>query len=302
MENYWWFFALMTSFVCSIFAYSNQIFKMHGLLLMLYRGLLVAFISIPFVLLRKPISEPYFYVFCFLQGLVVAFNDNRLFRAAKAFGAEVSSIFQPLAISLIFIMWLILTPSLFFTYISEPLKFLGIILCLAGVIYSIISLRKAKVSKIAFMFLLPALFALSVSDILNKMSMKYGKEDLITAIIYYSFITGLVSGLCNLFFYIKKKQKISNVFKRKNFINGALLSIIITLTVILKNISMHLASNPAYVSAIILLYPLWIVFGNNAYSYFKAKKTGYKKVNFKIVSLLLSSIIALVLISNSFVK
>ncbi len=294
----WWAFALCASLISALSSYSNQIFKMNGLLLMVYRGFLVALITLPAVLMLPPIKEPLYYVFCTLQGMCIAFNDNRFFRAVKAFGAEVTSIIQPISISFIFVFWLFFKPSQFNEYCQAPLTSAGIIACLAGITFSIIKIRNSKSSSKAFLFLLPMLIILSFGDIFNKKSMYYGQENLTSAIVNYAFITGIICGISNLFVYIKKRKKISAIFKGKNIARGAILSIIIIISMAFKNLAMNYAKNPAYVSAIILLSPIWIITGNNIYVKLKKAKTGYSHVKPWLAGLLLISVIGLVMLNR----
>lgn len=298
MNNYWWIFSLLTSLMVAVYFLANQIFKMNGLLMMVYRGFLVALIVLPFVIFRTPIKEPLFYLYCSLQGLAIAFNDNRFLRASKAFGAEVTSTIQPISVGIIFIMWLIFKPYTIALYAENPIKSMGIVACLVGITYAIIKIKNSKASKIAFLYLLPVLFLLSVGDILNKQSMFHGRENLTTAIFYYAFITGIICGACNLFVYIRKKQKISTIFKKKNLKKGLAVSVIAVILMAFKNLAMFSASNPAYASAIILMSPIWIILWNNFNAYIKGKKSGYAKVNIKLISLLLLCVISLVLLNN----
>lgn len=298
MESYWWGAALACSLVDAAYVYMNQVLKMPGLLIMLYRGFLVSLLMLPLVLITTPIKNEMFYVFCVIQGATIAFNDYRFFRASKAFGAEVSSIIHPLSISVMFLMWLLITPAQVQEFIREPLRFAAISACLGGIIFAIIKLRHAKASHKAFLYLLPCLFTLAVGDIFNKKSMYYGAEDLSSAIIYYSFITGIVCGLCNLFFFVKKKQNFAAVVQKSNLYKGLIVSLTVIILMVFKNLSMYLTPNPAYASAIILLYPLWIMLGNNMYLHFSGRHTNYARVDFRLVIGLLVAIIGLVLLNS----
>lgn len=298
MSQYWWLIALICSFITAGYVYINQVYRMPGLLIMLYRGFFVGILTLPLVLSYEPIHNWQFYAFCTAQGLAIAFNDYRLFRAIKVFGAEVSASIQPLAISVMFVFWLIITPQQLFALLGHPFYFVAIIACLGGIIFSVIKLRNAKASGRAFIYLFPVLIVLAIGDILNKKSMQYGAENLVSAIIYYSCITGFVCGFANLFVYIKRKQSFKPVFQKANIIHGLFVALIVIILMIFKNYSMYLTPNPAYVSAIILLYPLWIMSANNLYYKINGKQTGYAKINIKLLLILLISIISLVIITT----
>lgn len=297
---YWWLIALACSLVTAGYVYINQIYKMPGLLIMLYRGFIVGFLTLPLVLMHEPIHNWQFYAFCTAQGLAIAFNDYRLFRAIKVFGAEVSASIQPLAISVMFVFWLVITPQQFWNLSSHPYYFSAIIACLGGIIFSVIKLRNAKASARAFVYLSPVLICLAIGDILNKKSMQYGAENLVSAIIYYSCITGFVCGFANLFVYVKRRQSFHNVFLKANLRHGLFVALAVIVLMVFKNLSMYLTPNPAYASAIILLYPLWITLGNNIYCWTKGKQIGYARVNVKLLFILLASVVGLVILTTRF--
>lgn len=298
MSQYWWLIALVCSLITAGYVYINQIFKMPGLLIMVYRGFMVGFLTLPFVLLNEPIHNWQFYAFCSAQGLAIAFNDYRLFRAIKVFGAEVSASIQPLAISVMFVFWLVITPAQFFGLLDHPYYFMAIVACLSGIIFAVIKLRNAKSSAKAFIYLLPVLIGLAIGDILNKKSMQYGAENLVSAIIYYSCITGFVCGFANLFVYLKRRQNLHNLFLLPNLKHGLIVALLVIILMVFKNLSMYLTPNPAYASAIILLYPLWIMGGNNIYCWTKGKTIGYARVDWKLLLLLLISVVGLVILTT----
>ena len=274
--------------------YANQVFKLHGTKAMAYRGLGQAALLLPFMFWFEPIHNWQFYALCLFQGGLIGFDDNRLFRSAKAFGAEVTSAVQPLSLGLIFILWLVLNPGQFGELLSEPAKFILSVLCLAGVTFSILGLLQAKASRRALRYLLPVLFAMSLNDVINKECMSLGAERLSSAVYYYILITSAVYGAANLFAYLKRYD-FSELLNISHMKKGAVIIILTTVVMILKNLAMSLTPNPAYASAIIFLYPLWIILGNNLYYRLKACKT-YPRINFKVIAVLLTSVIGLILL------
>lgn len=294
----WWIFSLCASFSSAIYSCVNQIFKMDGKLITVYRGLLVSFIMLPFVLMKPPITNPTFYILCIIQGFVVGYNNNKMFRATKAFGAATTSTIQPLSIGLMFFLWIIITPSEFFFLASHPVKFVAIILCLLAATFSVIQMKKAKTTKVAFKYIVPILLSAPIMDILNKKSMQAGSENLSSAVVYYICITAFICGLSNLVLFFKGRQKINSLYKKNNLKKGFIVAIVAIAITAFRNLSMYYTANPAYVSAIILLAPIWIIIGNNLYMKITKKKTGYKKVNVYLASLLLMSIIGLILLNK----
>lgn len=297
MYNYWWLIALICSFLSAIYIYSNQIFKMHGQLLMVYRGIGSAVLFLPLMPFFSPVDNWQFYVLCTVQGCLIGFNDARFFRSSKAFGAEVTSAMQPLSIGLIFLLWLIIKPSQLLALWQNPVRFGIIVLCIVCVMISIFNLRNGKASRRAFTYLTPCIFALAVNDVINKEAMTHGKEQLLSAIYYYNFITSLVAGSINLSTYLRRHGT-TQLFVKKNISDGLFIIILVTFSVVAKNLSMLTTPNPAYASAIIFLYPLWITAANNIYEHFSGRKN-YQRIDLKLLLLLLVSVIGLIIFGQS---
>ncbi|MCM1324040.1 MAG: hypothetical protein NC218_07750 [Acetobacter sp.] len=294
MEQYWFIVAIFCSLLTGIFLYTNQVFKLSGPLFMVFRGVGQFLALLPFVMLFQPVHNIAFYILCATQGCLIAFNDYRLFRSSKAFGAEVTSSLQPLAIGLIFILWLVVNPADLKAMLNAPIHLVLVILCLLGITVSILKMKSAKTSSRAMKYLLPCLCLLSINDVINKEAMMSGAENLVSAIYFYCLITAFVSGGVNLYVYLKKHQFVE-LLKPQYRIKAVVIVFLVTMSMICKNYAMFLAPNPAYVSAIIFLYPLWIVLGNMLYRHFGGH-IACASVRLSTVSVLLTSVIGLILL------
>ncbi len=294
MEQSWYLFALLASMASASYNSVNQFFKMPGSLLMVYRGLMVALIILPFMLMHPFIRNPYFYVACVLQGLLIAFIDYRFARAVKAFSASVASAIQPLSIGVIFFVWLIVMPSVARDYVAHPQHFLTVLICLTGIVFAALKLRNAQSSRRAMKYLAPCLIVMAVGDILNKKAMLLGSENLTSAIFGYCFITGVVCGVWNLRLYMKQRLPIKRIFEKKYLIQGGVISLSVILLMAFKNAAMSGTPNPAYVTAVVLIYPLWILLGNYVYK-LKNPKARVAWVSPWIIFLLVFCVIVLIL-------
>lgn len=294
MEQYWFIIALICSLLNGIFIYTNQVFKLAGPLFMVYRGWGQFLSLIPFIFFFSPIHNFTFYILCIVQGGLISFNDYRMFRSSKAFGAEVTGSLQPLVIAPIFILWLLVNPSDLIRMINHPLHFLAVILCLSGITFAILKMKQAKASSRAMRYLLPCLCLLSINDVINKESMMHGAENLMSAIYFYCLITAFISGGVNFLRYIQK-HNVTELVKKQYRYKALFIIFMITLCMITKNYAMFLAPNPAYVAAIIFLYPLWIVLGNMLYRHLGGR-IACASVQLSTVSILLVSVIGLILL------
>lgn len=72
--------------------------KLKDSLIMIYRGIGTGLILLLFAPLVPYNFSPMFFYLCIFQGFLIAYLDNRLFNAANSFGAEVTSVIQPIII------------------------------------------------------------------------------------------------------------------------------------------------------------------------------------------------------------
>jgi len=292
MNNFWWLLAVALSLLTATYVSINQYIKIKGSVLMVYRGLGTGLLLLPLIFYFPVISNPIFYLLCFLQGLVLTLGENRILNSAKTFGAEVTSLIHPISITLIFMVWLLIHPSEFFGLLEHPTKFTAITFSLIGVAISLILISKAKSNRKALYFLMVAMSCEVFIDITNKETTHLGAENIISAIYYYTLITSLVAGVCNILFQDKKQFK--NIFNRQNLKYAWFFVIFAIFHSVLKTYAMYLSPNPAYVAAIVHSYPVWIMLGNN-YLFAKFNNSHYIRIKPQYISLLLLSIVVLIL-------
>ncbi|MBQ8660733.1 MAG: hypothetical protein IJ482_00200 [Alphaproteobacteria bacterium] len=295
MSELWWLWALCSSVLMSMMIYANQIFKMPSSLMMTYRGLVQSLLLLPFFPFFEAPQTPWFWLLGIIQGIMIAYSDKKVFLCSRLFGGEIVASLKPYVIFLVFVLWLIIKPSQFFALLDEPLRFALIVLCLAGVICSLRAICKGKASKEALIMLLPAFLVAAFIDTNNKYMTTLGASaGLPSAIFYYCWITALVSGLPNAIkFCCHRDWRLA--FAPRHVVGGLVVVACSVCSNIFKNTAMFYTKNPAYVAAVMSLYPVWIIIWNNFYFRLKNAEQ-YPRCNLAAVSLLLTAVIALILL------
>lgn len=295
MQQYWWLISFFASFIFAMYIFANQVFKLKGSLIMIYRGIgagLLLLLLVPFV--PYNFGSMFFYL-CIFQGFLIAYLDNRLFNAANRFGAEVTSVIQPISVLFGFVLWFILVPQQFFDLCADPLRLVLISASVFGMVCSVLMLKKNPLNRVALLYLLPALLTVTLLDIQGKVLMNIGQEKVFAAIFYYSLITSLVAGSANAIAFFNGGGNIREVFVPRNLLCAGIPVIVLILSMYtFKNYSLYLGSNPAYVMAIIYAYPIWILLANNLLSRY-VKHQNYAKPSKKVLLTMVISIIVLIL-------
>ena len=295
MQQYWWLVSVFASFIFAMYIFANQVFKLKGSLVMIYRGIGAAIVLLPFIPLIPGVADPKFYYLCLVQGVLIAYLDNRLFNASSRFGAEITGVIQPVSVLFGFVIWFILVPQQFWDLCQNPWRLFLITASILGIVASVLMLKKNPMSRKAFFYLLPALLTVTALDLLGKKLMDIGQDNVLGAIFYYSVITSVVAGGVNAIAFFREGNGIAEVLRLKNLLFAGIPIIVLILAMYaFKNYSLYLSENPAYVMAIIYSYPIWILLANNIYSHYFTSKL-YARPNRLVLLTMMVSIIVLIL-------
>lgn len=251
---------------------------------------------LPFAGLFTPVPHWEFYALCTLQGALIAFVDGKFFVALRRWGAEVATSLQPFSIGIIFVLWLIISPSTILVYLREPFVALLIVAAMAGIVVSVRLFNRSPISMQALKFLVLTLTVGAFCDIVNKKVMNYGQGDLVSASYFYVLLIALVAGAINLVVYLRDNGSLKKAVAAENVKYLPVFVLLIGCNVS-KNFAMFYAFNPSYVAALMYIYILWIALFN----LLKARLTPnvpYNRMNVKAALLLLTSAIVLILASG----
>lgn len=291
----WWLLALFGSCLSGIIIYINQVFKMPSSLLMIYRGCTVSLLLLPFIPFFTAPAIPMFWFLSAIQGLIIAYSDKRIFLCSRIYGGEIVGSLRPFSVAMVFVVWLVISPIQLLEMLKEPARFCAIVACMVGIVYSLIMANKGNITKSAFKELLPALILFAIVDINNKYINTLGSTvGINSAVFYYCFITSLFAGLPNAITFFKHRDW-RLIFAPSYVLGGLLMCLSIIAVNFVKAPAMIYAPNPAYVSAIMAAFPIWIVAWNNFYYRLKGAEE-FPHCNFKAVLLLLISIVTLILL------
>src|SRR5688572_12403325 len=103
----WLFPALLASLSVALFAAINQRYQLRGDVLIIWRGLIPAFVLCPLLLFVPVPADPAFYLYVGLNAVLVRFYDTWFFETTKRYGAGLPLKLNPLMVIFIFTGWLI---------------------------------------------------------------------------------------------------------------------------------------------------------------------------------------------------
>lgn len=288
----WYLSALLCSILTALYLIFNQYMKMQPALLMVYRGVFLAILLSPFIFIISPISNATFYVLAVIQGCLVAFMDNRFFAIAKRHGAEIVSSVQPLSLVIIFTIWVMLNPEQIVLFSENPYLMTGIVLSVLGITVAVFALVADTKTLSVFKKIWWLVPGVSAIDILNKKIMTECGTEILSGLYYYTLVVSFVAGICNLLVVLKNKQNLKEIFRLPVLGKGVVIILIILLSMFSKNYAMYMSQNPAYVSSIILLAPVWVMFLNEIY----LKKEDVQVIRLRKIPIMILSVSIMLLI------
>ena len=292
----WVLFALGASIVNALYYMCLQNIKLKPRIFMIYRGLVVALLVVPFLFFYSVLSAWQFYLISFIQGLIIAYLDFRLFKANRRYGAETVSSITPLTVAAVFIIWCVVDPLIIVKYADNPLQSAAIISAICGIIFAMMKYREVNFTKEAVVYLIPVIMLDAVCSVLNKTIMQYSEDSLYGLCYWRIFITSMIVGIVHLIFFLKNKYPVAELTDR-NSLKKTWFFIFMPMSMLFRNMGMYYAENPSYVSAIVYIALLWIIFFNR-YIHFVHFKRIYMQIDKKWALVMLGSVILLILATN----
>lgn len=289
----WLFFALITSLLYAFYHLCNQLSSLKAELFIIYRGLLIALIATPFMLMTFHIFPWQFYAIVVFQGVTISYMDFKYYQAFHRFGAENVNSIRPLTVLITFILWLILRPSTLLVYYHAPLHALIILLALMAIVFAVMKYQNQKIGRDSLKFVVPLLVLSSLIDMSNKVITEYNDGLLLPLTFHRVALTGWIIGIINLLINRKYLTDPKELINLQNIRRASFL-ILLILSMITINFSMHYTTHPAYTSAITYLSVIWLVLINKIRASM-GQKSAYQSIAFKWILLLLIAAITLAL-------
>ena len=252
----WVINGLIYGFFTAVYMLFNQHYKLNGYVLGIWRGFGICLLFLPFLFFTNIPTDINYWYLLILQGICIGIYDSRIFFASAKFGAGPTSRFMAVSVLLTTFAWWFLTPQKFLQLFSQGNLLVTLMLILCGFSFCYWQMLKSEVSRETALYTLPAVLALASMSIITKYIATDG-HSLWQGLIYYLTVSTFISGLYNLICYRLQKQ--SDIIISKQMLKiGSLLVTFSSLLIIAKTMALRIAPNPGYVTALLLIAPLFI--------------------------------------------
>ncbi len=266
----WAVFAFIASLSRATSRVSNQYFQLPGLSLILWIKFLIILYLLPVVFFIPWPTNSLFYIFLIIQAPLVIYQDKKTFDLTANHGGGFVTRIEPLSVVLLFFLWLLFAPAVLQANLENPLRFISIGIIISAIAYFAMRLRKCEINASVFKQMIPLVVVTAIVSVFGKFSIDAAELD--SAVFIYVFVQSVIMLVFALIFNMKDKTvRLSEFFSKKQIICSVFLSLVMLITVLSRIYAFRYVENPAYVNAIVLTAPFWIML---FYKFVKHKEKG----------------------------
>jgi len=263
MVMLWVINGLIYGFFTAVYMLFNQHYKLNGYVLGIWRGFGICLLFLPSLFFVEIPTDIKYWALLIVQGICIGIYDSRIFFASAKFGAGPTSRFMAVTVLFTTFAWWFLTPQQFWQLFAQANLILTVVLVLCGFSFCYWQMLQSEVSKETAKYTLPAVLALAAMSIITKYIAGEG-HSLWQGLSCYLTVSTFFSGIYNLLGYYRQREKPTVISVNMLKIGGGLVAFSSVL-IIAKTMALRIAPNPGYVTALLLVAPLFIYALNRHY-------------------------------------
>jgi hypothetical protein len=246
---------------------------------MFWLRIVMLLVALPVLVFIGFPDNPTFYAATFVTGFIWVYADLSSMRASEEFGSTVMTRLIPLNVLVTFFMWIAIDPYVLEKYIQTPIRSLCIILSICAAVFFAMRLQKGSITRehlraVGPVILMSGMGVVFAKIALDSVSMHSGVFGYITfQAVFMIIILGAYQAIW--------RPVLRAVFAGRVAITSGFLTGLVTLAhMVCKSYGYLLVGNPAYVSAVILTAPVWVML---YYRLFQKQAIGDLKAGFWVV-------------------
>jgi hypothetical protein len=227
-------------------------------------------------------GDPVFYVATIITALIWSYADLASFRASQEFGSGPVTRVIPLNVLVTFFIWVVVQPDVLYGYFNAPMQSLGILAAMSGAVFFAMRLQPHPLSRHAIHALIPVMLMSGIGVVFAKIALDHaGVASIHSSVFGYIvvqgfFMTLIFGGLEALWQPVPRE-----VFTGRVAIQtGMMMGLNSLVHMVFKSYAYQIVPNPAYVSAVILTTPVWVLL---YYKLVKKQTVGDLKSGFGII-------------------
>lgn len=278
----WVWYSAGSALTAAIMPIMHEKIRAERLSMMFWLRIVMLIVALPVLCFTGWPGNPVFYVATFITAFIWAYADLSSFRATEEFGAGAITRMIPINVLVTFFMWVALSPETLDLYLSNPVRGLGIFASICGAVFFAMRLQRGPISR-------ESLRALGPVILMSGMGVVYAKIALDSATLpsIHSGVFGYMAVQAFFMILIFGALELAGrsvpraIFTgRVAITSGFLMGINSVVHLAFKSYAYLMVENPAYVSAVILTTPLWVLL---YYKLVRKQSVGDLKAGFMVV-------------------
>jgi drug/metabolite transporter (DMT)-like permease len=254
----WAVFAILAGMFFAVQSEANKHFKVDGFVLNTVQSFISVLLLLPFVGVMEWPSSPTYYLIVIVCAASGVISMMALYNLAAKQNGRVACLYQPIAVLLTFCVWLFIDKAQFSFLMANPLNFATIIggFVLFGI--SIQFIRRNDNGWQALLAVIPIAILFSAGMILTKLFLDQGNSPFLISL-NFVFLVSAAMGVLSLPLMVSNHIKSPNIITKHVLLAGLVVAIFHTIAWVLFNVGLILSPNPAYVSMMDGLIPVWFM-------------------------------------------
>lgn len=255
----WFIFAICASIAFAIQSEVNKHYKIDGFVLNTVQCVISVLLLAPFIPFMEWPGDPMYYLITLLCAAMSVVSAMALYNLAANKSGRVACLYQPIAVLLVFLIWLAFDQAQRLFLIENPWNALAIAFAFGLYGISIQFIRRNDIGWRVLLAVLPIAVLFSIGVILTKIILAQGESPL-RITLNFVFLLCIFGAVISLPLLLSKHMKSSGPVLNKHVFKGAAwVAVFHTLSWILFNVAIVLSPNPAYVSMVDGLIPVWFM-------------------------------------------
>lgn len=267
MEMWWPFLALGFSFCGAVIVGFNHWAKLDSTRLVVLRWAgVVPLALLAWLVLPWPVHAE-FYAVAAGMGVLIAFSDILLFKAAATHGGRLAALYIPMKMLLGFAVWGAIDPASVTAVAGVWWRLLLVLAGFALCSGALFSLRKQDASWAGLMAVVPVAVLLALGDVVAKYALNTSADGVAAVVgsaVAFVTVTTTMGTVVGLILIGIKHRTFAMPTRRELVLSAAFGAILLSsLSVLLM--ALAIAPNPGYVGAVTMLSALWLAIHGYVY-------------------------------------